>query len=244
MPRRQHDNQDMDKSRDDWLKLTVKDLRLKCNQYSLTENGSKQTLAKRLFDKFHPPSAPEGSTVGEIATIRSELAELRTLLTTHVQAVQSNVVVPQNPTAHINNEVPITVPEIAPNIANNNPGTVPLVPIALRENSAPIVGIPESDQHAEPIPLAVLQNTLPIAGRTVEQQQQITADPQQFAMIQQPYSSGPLFTQQTPPQMLQQPQHTIAAPLFTQPSLIQQQQTTQPGIFFSPTNNPFPTPCN
>ena len=38
------------KTRDDWNKLKLEVLKLKCNQYALISNGKKTTLAKRLFD--------------------------------------------------------------------------------------------------------------------------------------------------------------------------------------------------
>ena len=41
------------KTRDDWNKLKIEVLKLKCNQYAVIANGKKTTLAKRLFDHFH-----------------------------------------------------------------------------------------------------------------------------------------------------------------------------------------------
>ena len=44
---------DRDRSIDDWGKLKVVALKLKCNQYSLSENGNKPALQKRLHEHFH-----------------------------------------------------------------------------------------------------------------------------------------------------------------------------------------------
>ena len=45
---------DGERSVDDWGKLKLFALRLKCNQYSLSETGNKMELQERLFDHFHP----------------------------------------------------------------------------------------------------------------------------------------------------------------------------------------------
>ena len=45
---------DGERSVDDWGKLKLVALRLKCNQYSLSEIGNKMELQERLFDHFHP----------------------------------------------------------------------------------------------------------------------------------------------------------------------------------------------
>ena len=40
------------KTREEWNKLKIEVLKLKCNQYALIANGKKTTLTKRLFDHF------------------------------------------------------------------------------------------------------------------------------------------------------------------------------------------------
>ena len=55
--------EDAQRSKNQWLKLDVSSLRLKCNSYNLAEGGTKEVLAKRLFDHFiKTPSASENES--------------------------------------------------------------------------------------------------------------------------------------------------------------------------------------
>ena len=68
---RGEDGSDKTRSMEDWKKLNMETLKLKCNQYSLVSTGKKADIQVRLYDHFHQQQEIINNDTENIAETRS-----------------------------------------------------------------------------------------------------------------------------------------------------------------------------